>query len=137
MSPMIDMLVPLSNPYTLDFFDVHRRKQIVNGYGEAAMSVEIIPDVSGIVYPEGLADLSRRPEAQTNSKSIVAITRFALRSVSTSSEDGAVYQPDIIVWRDDSFLVVRVEDYSNFADGFVKVTAAGIDMSDQAPETKN
>src|SRR5271154_1593343 len=129
--PGLDVSIALTNPLTLDTFALLRRKQVMNQFGETSMSIERIPVVRGVVYPEGLNELSRRAETQTNNKSIVVITRFAIRAESQSANDGAQYQPDIIVWRGDNFLVVRVEDYSNYARGFVKVTAESMDIVDQ------
>src|ERR1700732_4776245 len=133
---MVDVSVCLTNPYLLDEFDVFRTREIVNGYGESKTETTEYEDIQGIVYPEGSNDLARRPEAQLNTKTIVIITAFALRGESNSSDDNNSYQPDRIRWRGNFFLVVRVEDYSNYASGFSKCTCASTDMVDQATVTK-
>jgi hypothetical protein len=129
---MLDVSEALTNPYTLDTFAVNRRQQTIDGYGQAQISTQIIAGVRGVVFPEGLNDLSRRPEAQTNAKSIVVITRFQLRGES-ETVDKVQFQPDVIVWNDDSFLVVRVEDWSQYARGFLKCTAQSVDIVDAPP----
>lgn len=134
--PMLDLSVVLTDPYLLDKFDVCRTREIVNNFGESKKEITKIENVRGVVFPESLNDLARRPEAQLNTKTITVITRFALRGESNSSEDNNAYQPDRVFWRYNFFLVVRVEDYSHFASGFVKATATSTDMIDQATETK-
>jgi hypothetical protein len=130
LMPSLDVSITLTNPQTLDTFDVQRRTQIVNSFGESKISVELNARVRGVVYPEGLDSLSRRPEAQTQAKSIVVITRFPLRGES-ETVDSVNYQPDIILWHGDSFLVVRLEDWGSYARGFVKATAESTDIVDK------
>ncbi|HVI10226.1 MAG TPA: hypothetical protein VND65_18190 [Candidatus Binatia bacterium] len=134
--PMLDVSVALTNPYTLDSFNVHRRKQTINEFGETTISDKVFAGVAGIVHPEGGNDLARRPEAQIQTKSLTVYTRFGLRSESEDCEDNSQYQPDLIEWRGDFFLVIHVEDWSQFARGYVKVTATSIDMVDQPPTPK-
>jgi len=129
MKPMLDVSAALTNPYTLDSFIVYRRKQTVNGFGETCVAVEIEKGIRGVVTPASLQELTRRPEAQIARKSITVITRFALRGESQTVEE-TQFQPDIVVWNNDSYLVVHVEDYSDYARGFVKVTANSTDMVD-------
>lgn len=134
--PMLDLSVALTNPYTLDEFDVFRTREIMNSYGESTTEITQIEGVLGVVYPESANDLARRPEAQIMTKTIVVLTRFALRGESNDSNDNDSYQPDRIMWRGNFFLVIRVEDYSNYASGFSKCTCASTDMIDQATVTK-
>lgn len=69
-------------------------------------------------------------------KSVVVITRFALRGVSKDSNDNKSYTPDIVKWNNDFFVVIHVEDWSNYARGFVKATCTSIDSVDQATTAK-
>ena len=131
--PGLDLSIALTNPLTLDSFDVLRRRQVKNNFGEVNMDVERTAAVKGVVYSESLNDLARRAEAQVTTKSITIITRFALRSEAQDANDNSVYQPDVVLWRGDQFLVVHIEDYSNYAHGFVKATAESMDITDQPP----
>jgi hypothetical protein len=133
--PMLDVSVALTNPYTLDTVVVLRRKQGVNNFGETKTEVSIIENVKAIVFPASKNDLDREPDAQINAKSIVLISRFALRGES-ETVDGVSYQPDVVQWRGDQFLVVTVEDYSAYGNGFVKMTANSIDIQDRQPMPK-
>ena len=132
---MMDMTVALTNPYTQTAFDVLRRKQITNNFGEAKKEIEIVPGVRGVLYPEGSNDLDRKSDAQLQTKTITVLTMFAMRGESESANSGGKFQPDVIRWNANHFLVKRVEDYSKYARGFVKVTAHSFDMIDQAPVT--
>lgn len=135
MSPMLDVSAALCNPYTQDRFDVLRRTEVVNGYGESNVSIERFKEIRGVVHPDGPNALSRRPEAQTNAKTMVIFTRFAIRGESKSANQGKGFQPDLIKWRGNMFVVNHVEDWSKFARGFVKVTVTSSNIVDQAPET--
>src|SRR5437016_576589 len=114
---MLDLSPVLTDPVLLDTFEVRRRFQTLNNYGESKISIESHPGVAGVIFPEGLNDLTRRSEAEVTTKSIVVITRFALRGES-ETVDGLEYQPDVVFWRGNSYLIVRVEDYSNVSRGF-------------------
>ena len=68
-------------------------------------------------------------------KTIVVITRFALRGESNDVTDDKGYQPDTVRWNGSYFLVTHVEDYGNFASGFVKCSCTETNMVGQAPRT--
>lgn len=133
--PMLDVSAALTNPYTLDTVVVFRRKQHVNNFGETKMELSILENVQAVVYPASKNDLDREPDAQTNAKSIVLISRFPLRGESETIDEIS-YQPDIVEWRGDQFIIVTVEDYSNWARGFVKMTANSIDIQDRQTAPK-
>jgi hypothetical protein len=128
---MLDVSAALTNPYTLSTCTVWRRKQIVNNFGEGKQQVEVLQNVQAIIYPASNNKLERRAEAQVNLNSIVLLTRFSLRGES-ETVDKWQYQPDVIFWKGNPFLVVDVNDYSNFALGFIKVTANSTDIVDLA-----
>lgn len=132
----MDLSAALTNPYTNTPFIVKRRKQIVNNFGESTVEVEEIPNVRGVLYAAAQNGLTRRPEAQTNSKSIEILTRFALRGESKSTEDNSEYQPDLVLWHGNLFVVTNIEDWSNYARGFIKATLGSINIVDQPPAPK-
>jgi len=134
--PMLDVSVALTNPYTQDSFDVHRKQEIVNSYGESCIELQLIQGVKGVVFPEGSNDLARRPEAELTTKTLVIITRFALRGESNDSNTNGSYQPDTVFWRGTYYIVSRVEDYSNFAAGFSKCQLTETTMVSQAVITR-
>lgn len=129
MSPMMDMSEALTDPVTLDSFTLYRRKQIVDIYGETKMSYDIQPNIRGVVTPASKNDLDRKADSQIQTKSIEIITRFAIRGESQTVGE-IEYQPDVVVWNGDSFLVKRVDDFSNYGRGFVLVICESIDIVD-------
>jgi hypothetical protein len=132
--PQIDMRLALTNPYTLDTFDVIRRSQDVNSdTGELLLTSKTFPGVFGVVTPDlSLEDLERMTEEQRQGKALAITTSFALQA---ASEDAGQqnFQPDIIVWDENNYLVAHLEDYSKYAAGFVRVIATLMD-SQATPE---
>jgi hypothetical protein len=129
---MIDVSDVLCDPMMGDEFSVLRRTEFVNQYGESKVSVECIDCLFGIIAPEGTNDLYRRPEAQLQTKSITVTTRFALRGPSKSPDTGKSYQPDIVRFRGSHFVVLHLEDASNFARGFTRAVCTEIEMTGPA-----
>lgn len=130
MSPSIDMRVALTNPITLDRFNVLRRKQDVNTAGRVVITTTLFNNVRGVVTPSlSMKDLQRMTNAQIQSKAIAIVTRFALRG-ETEDAGQQDFQPDIVFWHGNNFLIILVEDYSNYAAGFVR--AIGVMMDIQA-----
>lgn len=132
--PMMDISVALTNPYTLDVFDVLRREEQVGTKGSVIVLPTTIKAVPGVVHPAGAQDLERLSDDQRARKTIAVITKFALRG--DSQEDGQNYQPDYVVWQGNNYVVMDVEDYSQYGPGFIKVLASITDMVATAPETK-
>lgn len=133
---MPQMLFPaLTNPMMLDSFTVNRRQQSVNNFGESSTAVTPTTNVRGVVYPSDENDLRRLADIGYQAKAITVITRFALRGASeTGSGAGEVqYQPDVVVWNGDSFIVRLIEDMSNYGPGFVKALCSSMDSVDQPP----
>jgi UDP-N-acetylglucosamine 2-epimerase len=127
VSPSIDMRVALTNPITLDKFNVLRRAQQVSDHGRVSVVVTPFNNVHGIVTPSlSVKDLQRMTDAQIQSKALAIVTRFALRG--EAEVLGQEFQPDLILWHGNTFLVVFVEDYSNYAAGFVRAVAVMMDI---------
>lgn len=127
MSPSIDMRVALTNPITLDKFDVVRRAQVVDNAGKVIVTPTPFSNVRGVVTPNlTMKDLQRMSDAQIQSKAIAIVTRFALRGEAELT--GQEFQPDLVVWHGNNFLVIFVEDHSNYAAGFVRAVAVMMDI---------
>jgi hypothetical protein len=127
--PMIDMRVALTNPYTLDKFNVVRRNQVINNDGEVQITPTTFNNVRGVVTPSvQQKDLQRMSDAQLMTKALTIVTMFGLRGASEDVTKNN-FQPDIIVWNSDTFAVVFVDDYSNYARGFVRSVAVMMDIS--------
>jgi hypothetical protein len=127
--PLMDVSEALNNPYTLDYFDVIRRAQLVNTSGEVGIpQPQIFSQVAGVVAPDNAPRLQRNPEAQIAGKILLVYTTFALRG---QTQDGVPqdYQPDLVIWGGNQFIVVSVDDYSRYGTGFVKAVCDMMDMN--------
>src|SRR5579871_6678910 len=99
-------------------FTVLRRFETVNSYGESTVTTKQYPAV-GSVTPGGDNSLSREDAFQTEAKTITVVTAFLLRGPSTNPA-GQNFQPDIVVWRGDSYVVRSLNDYSRYGAGLVE-----------------
>jgi hypothetical protein len=134
--PPIDMRRGLTNPRTLDVFNVLRRKQIVSDEGRISVETTPFPDIRGVVTPNlSMKDLQRLSDEQLQGKAISITTQFALRGTS-ETVDQQNFQPDIVFWHGNNFVIVFVEDYSNYAAGFVKAIGIMMDLN-AVPEVTN
>jgi galactose-6-phosphate isomerase len=132
--PMINVASVLTSPMLMDTFAVNRRTQVVSGFGIASTTSQPFNGLSGVVYPSNENELKRLPDTQVQSKAITVITRFALRGEAQVS--GTEFQPDIVVWNGNSFLVRDVQDWGRYAAGFVNAICTSIDLVDQPPVTE-
>lgn len=130
--PLLDMSDVLTDPMFVDTFSVNRRVQTVNDSGIASSTVQALPGINGVVYPSDENDLQRLPDLSIQTKAITVVTMFALRGESEAA--GSEYYPDIVVWNGDNFLVRHVNDYSNYAAGFILAVCTSIDLVDAPPE---
>jgi hypothetical protein len=132
--PMMDLSEVLTDPMLLDSFAVNRRTQTVDDFGIASTSTQPFAGLYGVIYPSEENELKRLPDLQIQSKAITVITMFALRGESEAAS--TEYAPDVVVWNGDNFLVRKVEDYSNFAAGFIFAICTSTDLVDQPPATE-
>lgn len=118
--PQLDISVALTNPYTLDSFTVLRRQEAISITGRSIITNTLFTGLPGVVYSEGAQNLERREDGSIQNKTIVVITgAFPLRSQGLDAQSNA-WQPDIVGWHGNNFLVDSVEDFSSYAFGFVK-----------------
>lgn len=108
-------------------FTVQRRSQIINDSGVVSMAVRSLPAI-GVVMSPTSKDLIRGDAAQLLGKLITVDTTFALQGPAPG------FQPDLVVWHGDSYVVVQLDDYSNFGMGFVHALCQSIDITSQPPQ---
>jgi hypothetical protein len=128
--PTIDVSDLLTDPDLADTFTVLRRQQVTGSNGTITTVTTPTYNVVGVVGPSGDNSLARQAAFETQGKSIQVITKFRLRGA--TREAGNVYQPDIVVWGGDNFLVVSVSDFTRFGVGFVSVDCTSMDLVDVA-----
>ncbi len=133
--PLINVIPAITSPMLVDSFSVNRRQQFVDNFGYASTTSVVTPNVGGVVYPSNENELRRIPDLQVNDKAVTVITRFALRSES-ETVDGTEYQPDIVIWQGDNFVVRKIEDWGSYAAGFFLAICTSIDLVDRPPDTE-
>jgi hypothetical protein len=127
--PMLDFSRVLTNPTLIDSFSVIRRTEVVNDYGLSTVTPQTLSGLYGVVYPSNENDLKRFPDLEIQSKALTVITQFALRGESQCQ--GTEFQPDLVVWGGDNFLVRELEDWSRYGPGFILAICTSIDNVDQ------
>ena len=135
--PLINVSLAITSPMLADHFTVLRRTQTVDNFGIASTANQPFPGLSGVVYPSDENELRRLPDLQVQEKALTVITRFALRGASETSANPAVsFQPDIVVWGGNNFVVRKIEDWSQFGNGFILAICTSIDLVDTPPSTE-
>jgi hypothetical protein len=152
MSPLLDVSFAVCSPMLADSFTVLRRTQTVNNFGIGSVASQTITPVYGVVAPSTENDLERFPDLEVQSKAITVITSFALRGEAEvagvrynaggynqggyGGSEAISFQPDIVVWNNDNFLVRALEDWSQYAAGFILAICTSTDLVDQPPSTE-
>ncbi len=130
--PALDVSEVLNDPDIAgDAFTVLRRTQTVNNYGEGGVATQTLP-AFGSVQPTGDNSLVREEAYQVQANSITVYTTFPLRGPGKDAQ-GNSYQPDVVVWQGNHYLVKVVNDWSSFGTGFVQADCQSIDPVDLAP----
>ena len=115
-------------------FTVIRRRELINtsGQGVIACPPEIIPHVFGQVSPTGDNSLVREVAFQTQMKTIQVITQFRLRGATVEPTTNQQFQPDLIKWRGDHFIVNVVDEFTQYGNGLIVAQCTEIDYQDVA-----
>lgn len=124
----LDVSEVLSDPDIADGFVVKRRAQVMGQNGRAGVAVEDLRGV-GVICAASPNDLKRLPDEQHTERHISIITRFRLRATAPD------YQPDLVGWQGDFFIVRDVQPYTQYGAGFVQVLAGSIDFQDEPTAT--
>lgn len=118
-------------------FQVVRRQETIGSNGVSNLTQTTFPlpgddPIVGSVTPTGDNSLVRQEAFQTQSNTILVITTFRLRGPSKDS-GGASFQPDIVVWSGNQYVVRSLNEWTSFGVGFVAAECASIAFIDLAP----
>ena len=127
--PSIDVMteVLLDGVVAATSFVVVRRRSVTDTDGFENHLRQRVSAI-GSVYPTGDNSLVRSADEQLQSKTLTVVTQFPLRGA--SSLDGAEWQPDLVYWRGDYFLVQNVEDFTQFGSGMVVAECTSFDYTE-------
>lgn len=132
--PFLDLRVALLNPYTVSYFSVIRRVEVVNDFGESELTTTTTNNVAGVLVAAPPSSLDRQANFQVAPKWVDIATMYKLYAESESAAK-TEYQPDIIVWNGNNYIVKTLGDYSSYGPGFVIAGCAIVDS--QATPTGN
>lgn len=106
-----------------DSFTVKRRSNPVNARGRNYPTVSAtFTDVQGVVSPTSPDQLQRLSDQQNMNKTISIITTFRLRG---AADDNIA--PDWVIWEEDTYQVLSVDDWSRYVPGYVQVVCGLIE----------
>lgn len=113
-------------------FNVIRRSDTVGINGETTIGSAPLCGI-GQITPTGDNSMLREEAFTTDQKTIQVITTFKLRGPAKDKYTQQNYQPDIVVWNGDNYLVRTLQDYSKYGAGMVVAECSSIDYVDNAP----
>lgn len=108
-----------------DNYVIQRNAEIVDDNGRSSVTPIKIQAVGVITMASG-RDLQRMPDMQFLDRVIKIATKTKLQS----EVSGA--QPDIIIWRGDSYVVKMCDLYPQYGQGWHRGYAASIDLTDKS-----
>lgn len=128
--PSMNMSRALSNPRTLDTFDVLRQEEFVNERGRNNLTVRRYPGIRGVWAPSGDNRLARSDDQGNMANTYSVVTSFELQGPSPGR------QPDKLEWppgSSDQYVVLELNDCSRYGPGFVEATVTAVTSQTQAP----
>ena len=121
---LLDLSSLLIDPDLVDKFNVERRQEFVDNKGRGGILPTMFYGIIGVVGPISPSELDRRDDYQLMRRSLEVITKFRLQGEVNG------YQPDIIYWRGDRYLVRSVDNFPQFGAGFFRVECTSIDKTE-------
>lgn len=121
---MLDVSEAIVDPDFLDSFTVYRRAETVGTNGRSTTTTTSYQGILGVVTPVSPNQLERAADYQNMKRTIKVTTTFALRGEVTG------FQPDIVFWRGDNYLVRAVDNLPQFGAGFFRAECTSMDKTD-------
>lgn len=128
--PLLDVSELALDPDFADTFTVTRRVESFD-HGRLVPMPTDYPNVIGVVCMAGPNDLKRLPEGQYSGKIISIVSTFRL--MLSGQVGGTTYQPDVITWHGSKYLVIWVDDYTQFGGGQIEAMAESMTTQDPPP----
>ncbi len=119
-----DMSDVLLDPDLTDPFVYYRQAESIDGNGRTVITPSAAINAIGVVTAASSNDLSRLEDYQMATRYMSIVTQAHLQM------NAPGYQPDLIVWRGDNYIVKSCEPYPQFGPGFFQAIVASIDLVD-------
>lgn len=130
--PEIDVSDVINDPFIAgEGFTVIRRREKVNDDGIAEKFPSVF-SASGNLQPDGVNGLLREEAYSAQAKTLLVVTTFRLYPVAVS-HGGTRYQPDLIYWDGNYYIIKTFLDYNKYGAGFVEAQCMSIDFVDFPP----
>lgn len=127
--PILDLSEAFEAIEFADRFTVIRRTETISQFGRSERTPIRFPSIIGTLYPSGDNSLVRADDQTRGGKTLTVVSRFRLQQASPG------YQPDLIIWGGDFFVVKDVRDFSRFGAGMIVAECSSIDSIDLPPGT--
>ncbi len=116
------------DPLLAERVSIIRRAEAMDAHGRSQVTPTTTPNVVGVVTMYEDIELMRQefPEMQFATRVISFISKFRTQSATVG------FQPDLIAWRGDNYVVKRVSPYPQFGAGFYEAVAMSIDRMEAA-----
>lgn len=124
--PYLDIDEVLCDPTIADTFSVIRTLQTTNSEGIVTETKTVIPNITGVVTTQNPNDLYREENFEYFTRSLSVITQYRLQGQRQQ------YEPDIVVWRGNNFVVGTFDPYPQFGNGFYEAICTSVDQEDNA-----
>lgn len=130
--PLLDVSEVLSDPLFTEPMNVYRRTETVGSNGRTVITrTRVRPVPTGVIMPKdsviGGNAIQRNPDEQHRGSALLIYTQFRLRGPSPG------FQPDVVVWNGDDYVVTLVNDYSHYGAGYIQVELSSMTSVDNPP----
>jgi hypothetical protein len=116
---MLNVSRVVLNPRFLQPITQIKRTETVNQYGESVISSDEIT-IQAVVTMANAQDLNRFTDATVYKKAILVSTANVI------NPDSIQGQPDMLIYKDETYIVIGVDSYSEF--GYTRAVAALADF---------
>lgn len=120
MPPLLDLSFLTTDALFADTFDVTRRPEIVGDDGISRVSEVLYLGQVGAVYPTGSNVLTRQTDDSYSTDTVTIVTKFRLQMMAPG------YQPDLVQWDGNTYVVHTVNGYTRYGRGFVEAECTAI-----------
>lgn len=119
------------DPLLNDTFGRIRRLEMRDAHGRSQVAQTTTANLTGVVSMyQDIEDIRNEfPEVQYATRVISVVTNSNFQAA-VKDVQGNNYQPDLIVWRGDNYVVLRVSPYPQFGIGWHQVVAMSVDKVD-------
>jgi hypothetical protein len=107
-----------------DSFEIMRRPESISQYGRS-VTTQVIATAAGTIYPTGDNSLVRQSDFEMSRKTLTCVTTYRLQQAAPG------FQPDLVLYRGNTYVVSSVEDYSQYGAGFIVAQLSSILAIDQ------